>query len=68
MAWVLTILIAFWGLPLLVMLAIGLACLVSERIRNSAARVIGLRSEPTVSPRAQATPVHRHLRKPMADR
>ena len=56
MAWVLTILIAFWGLPLLTMLAIGLACLVSERLRLSAARILGLPARPGAPPHAGNNP------------
>ena len=68
MAWILTILIAFWGLPLLVMMAVGFACLVSQRFRHAAARVIGLHPAPKVSPRREAVPVRHSGRTPMGDR
>lgn len=42
MAWIFTILFVFWGIPLLTMLAIGLACLMSERLRAATADVLGL--------------------------
>jgi hypothetical protein len=48
-----TILIAFWGLPLLFTMVCGLACLLSERLRLSAARVLGLIADPTSSPSAR---------------
>ena len=32
MAWIITILFVFWGIPLLTILAIGLACLMSANL------------------------------------
>ena len=56
MVWVWTILIAFWGLPLLIMLVVGLACLASERVRLAAARILGLITGPTSSSRTRNQP------------
>ncbi len=42
MAWIITILFVFWGIPLLTILAIGIACLLSERMRAATASLLGL--------------------------
>ena len=59
-----TILIALWGLPLLTILAVGLACLVSQRLRRSAARIPGLGTHPASPPpaRTAARPARRKSR------
>lgn len=54
MTWIMTILIALWGLPLLTILAVGLACLVSQRLRRSVARILGLVIDPVSSPPARS--------------
>ena len=67
MAWILTILIAFWGLPLLTMLAIGLACLISGRLRYSAARVLGLHTNGDSPPKAGRNPAPARIERRTSD-
>ncbi|HXD02544.1 MAG TPA: hypothetical protein VN627_04475 [Novosphingobium sp.] len=52
-----TILIAFWGVPLLTMLVVALACLVSGRTRRAAARFLGLDVHTPSSPQPGHRPV-----------
>jgi len=56
-AWIVTILIAFWGVPLLTMLVVALACLVSGRTRRAAARFLGLDGYTTSSSHPGNAPV-----------
>ena len=56
MVLIVSIIVAFWVLPLLVMLALGLACLVSERLRHSLSRVLGVDLEALAGRRTHIPP------------
>lgn len=65
--WILTILIAFWGLPLVVVLAVGLACPVFPRFRKSVVRVLGLQTDSAVSQRMRSSAAQRPLPQRIGD-
>lgn len=68
MVLIVSIIVAFWVLPLLVMLALGLACLVSGRLRDTLSRVLGVDLEALAARRTHIPPARAPLQPRVYDR